>query len=325
MGVGAHSLRAAGRVNTTANVKITAAVASSDTSIFAQDYKGEVVVKLYKLASLNEAGTLIPQTGYESLDLDALPKEITDTSVQDIKTNIVEPAMELIGDEADATITFNKNDESSGFANISSGAGLYLYVPQDAEDNKYRYEFTPYIIFAPTSEYITTGQGSDQWTYDVSFNLKSSEIPLTGKLKIVKTLDSINVSLGDVSCVYKVKAVVDEKTVLDNVYTIDFTAEEFAESNTAERILPEDIPATAVVTITEEYPGASYKLVDTDEKTKTRTIVAGETVDVDYENTYNDKLIIGGIAAENHFVEDENGEISWVAPEEEAPVVEIAR
>ena len=78
MGVGAHSLRAAGRVDTTANVKITAAVASSDTSIFAQNYKGEVGVKLYKLASLNEAGTLIPQSGYESLDLDALPKEITE-------------------------------------------------------------------------------------------------------------------------------------------------------------------------------------------------------------------------------------------------------
>ena len=324
-GVGAYNLKAAERVDTEKTVTITANVVE-DNSVFATSYEGDVVINLYKIATLNQTGTLEKIAGYESVDLSVLPTEVTDkdATVQEITDGIVTKAMNSRSETPDGTIIIKRGKgEKSKTASFEAGAGLYLFVPEMAADEKCFYQFTPYVILAPGSEYISEGQGLDKWNYDVSFNLKASEEPRFGRLKISKKLETYNVSLGDVSFVYEVKAVLDGKTVKNNVYALTLTKEDFTESNTVERILDDEFPATATVTVTEKYTGASYDAVGGD-VVETVEIIADNIITEDlepgeekiatayFDNEFNGKNIIGGIAAENLFVEDGNGGYEWV-------------
>ncbi len=311
VGVGAQCLKAAERVDLSKPVKITAEVDNADGSTFATKYQGTVTIKLYKVAKMSETGDLTLAEGFENsgVNLAVLGNKPT---VDTIKSEIVSKAVTASANATEVkTLTINRGEgESRAIAPLSE-AGLYLYVPEDATDDRYLYEFTPYVILAPESTYITTGEGSDEWNYNVTFKLKASDTPRIGKLKIVKTLKNYNVNLGDASFVYEVKAVLDGKEVINNVYKLDFTAQEFANSHTAERLLDVEFPATAVVTVKETYSGASYKPVDGKDTVTDITIVADETKEAAFENESNGNLIVGGIAAENVFVDDEDGNPVW--------------
>jgi hypothetical protein len=74
--------------------------------------------------------------------------------------------------------------------------------------------------------------------------------------------------------------------------------------------LVEKIPADALVTVTEIYTGASYEPVES-EVLSDILIVADETKDAAFENTYNGGLISGGISAINKFEVEENT-IYWI-------------
>ncbi len=318
LGVGAHSLRAASRVDTTKTVRITAKIDSSDDSKFASEYKGDVNIKLYKIATLDATGAVALTDEFKNsgVDLGVLNNKPT---VDDIKKKIVAQAVET-AESINAldkvwTITLDrKNQQTSNYTSIAEGAGLYLYLPQDASDDRYTYKFTPYVIFAPNSEYISSGQGSDEWNYDVSFNLKSSEERKYGDLTIKKKLDNYNEDLGVASFVYKIKAQLDEGTVVfDDVRTLDF-------SSAGEREITITIPTTAKVTVEEVNKGSSYKVVgvnwkyseDNEEevwheaagadKVENIEITAENPVIVEFENEYDDtKLISGGISAVNTY------------------------
>lgn len=319
-----QGLLAAERVDTDATVKITAAIDREDTSVFATNYNGEVEVDLYKIAELDSTGNASLTEAFSQGDINLeLLKD--NPSVEDVKTGVVEPAMAIAeGKEADATISFNKADgATSGDVSIQKGAGLYLYIPREAKDDRFIYSFTPYVIFAPGSEYIRTGSGSDAWQYDVTFNLKASEELRYGSLIIKKTLDKYNASLGEASFVYKVVGTTEDGgqtyTVFDNVYALNFTS---AGEKTIEII--DEIPATINVTVTEVYSGASYDVVG-ESVVDGIVISAEEIAEAAFTNTGNDKLITGGIAAENQFVEEE-GVVYWIDEEgEEHPQTSIWR
>ena len=325
MGVGAHTLRAAGRVDTNKSVKITAVVSEDENSIFTEEYAGKVTINLYKIATLDETGkaTLTDKFNGADIDLSILDKS---PSVDDVKTEIVDKAITVAENlRADATISLNRGaGKTSESTEIAAGAGIYLYLPQDAQDESYIYKFTPYIVYAPTSDYILFGEGSDEWEYESKFILKSSEERKSGDLNITKTLTGYNPGLGEVAVVYKVKAVViaddEEKVVLDKVVPFTF------KDATSQTISIKDIPATAVVTVTEEYSGASYSPVGGEaNKVKTTEIVAGKTASVEFINEYDGRLITGGISAENNFIE-KDGVIYWIDEEgREIPQTEIAR
>lgn len=318
LGVGAHSLKAASRVDTTKTVTITAKIDSSDGSKFASEYKGIVDIKLYKIATLDETGavTLTEEFKNSGVDLGVLNNNPT---VDDIKDKIVDKAAlaaESISDEDKVwTITLDRgNQQQSSSTSIEDGAGLYLYLPQPASDDRYTYKFTPYVIFAPNSEYIASGQGSDEWNYDVSFNLKSSEERKYGDLTIKKKLDNYNEDLGVASFVYKIKAQLEEGTVVfDDVRTLDFTS-------AGENEITITIPTTAKVTVEEVNKGASYKVVgvnwkyiEDNEESEVHEAVGADKVEnveisaekpliVEFENEYDDtKLISGGISAVNTY------------------------
>ncbi len=305
-GSGIYKANAAARVDTSATVTIVAGISDTDTSVFATKYKGKVKIKLYKIADMDETGKLNIAEEFKDAGIDLSVLE-TNPTPDAIKTSIVAPAKAVAPENTDLVITL---DRSAGAQvepiNIPAGAGLYLYVPEDITDTRYKYTFISYVVMAPTSELITTGTGSDAWVDTVRFNLKATEQERFGNLEIKKKLDSFNVSLGTASFVYRVTIKDGNETVSENVYSLDF------DSATTKTKLLENIPAGYTVIVKEEYTGASYSLVG--DATATKTIEGEKTVTAEFENTYDNRLITGGVSAENNF-ENKDGTIYWVKPD----------
>ena len=312
-----YRANAAGMVDTDKTVTITAKLADGDSTVFAQNYNGDVVVDLYKIADVDASGnpSLNENFADSGIKIDTLKK--SDVTAEDIISDIVEPAEAAIsGKSAAGSINVSvSNGKGSGSLDIEKGVGIYLYVPRQVQDERYTYSFTSYILYAPTSEYIVSGTGSDDWqtdlngNYAVSFNLKSEAAQRYGSLDIVKTLDTFNQSLGKASFVFDVEATLDGKSVFSNVYTLVFNG---AGSQT---LTVKDIPAGAEVTVTEVYSGASYTQVATatdlernEQKVLTADIVADSTATVGFENDFDNRLEVGSIAVENTFVKDETAE-----------------
>lgn len=178
----AIDVHAAGPVNVNATVNITAQVGMDDTSVFAKSFDGTVDINLYKIAVLDETGRPELLDSYQNCGIDITVLN-NSPKVADIEKNIVEPAVMATGTkQADAVITASRKDGSiSGKISIESGAGVYLYVPQPVSDDKNKYSFMPYIIYAPTSDYVVSGvaDADDTWKYDVSFIIKPQETPIT--------------------------------------------------------------------------------------------------------------------------------------------------
>ena len=333
-GFGVYQTQAAGSVDTNAKVTITAKLAEGDDSLFAQRYTGQVEVRLYKIATLDSTGkaTITDNFSDAGIDLDTLNS--SNVTVEDVQKKIVEPALAALDNlsgTADNTDykSFNvnvNNGVGSGNIELEKGAGIYLYVPQDVTDSRYTYSFTSYILFAPSSEYISGEGTSDTWKYDVSFYLKSSATPRLGYLGIAKSLKTYNESLGTASFVYTVEAKLDGKTVFSNVYALNFNkaGEDYIE------VADEDgnpiIPAGAEVTVTEEYTGASYKMTATsytmnqpdengnyvNKTVNTPVIDADEVLVANFTNDYDDELQVGGISVINTFELNSNDEYVYV-------------
>ncbi|SDH95753.1 hypothetical protein SAMN05421493_10627 [Pseudobutyrivibrio sp. 49] len=180
-GAGVITAHAAGHIDTDATVTITAQVGKEDTSVFAQSYNGKVDINLYKIATLDEAGLPVLSPSYKNSGID-LSVLANNPKVADIEKNIVEPAVKAAGSQqADAVITASRqNNIFSGTATIDKGVGIYLYVPQPVSDEKYKYSFTSYVIYAPSSDFIVTGaaDADKTWKYNVSFIIKPQETPI---------------------------------------------------------------------------------------------------------------------------------------------------
>ena len=333
-GFGVYQTQAAGAVDTNAKVSITAKLANGDDSLFAQNYNGQVEVRLYKLATLDSTGkaTLTDNFSETEIDLDTLNS--SKVSVEDVQDKIVEPAIaaldNLSGTADNSAFTplyVNvSNGNGSGTIEIDKGAGIYLYVPQDVTDSRYTYSFTSYILYAPSSEYISGAGTSDNWMYDVSFYLKSSATQRLGYLGISKTLTKYNESLGTASFVYTVEAKLDGKIVFSNVYALNFNKAGEAYIEIADEDGNPIIPAGAEVTVTEEYTGASYKMTASSytmnqqdengnyvqQAVEKPIIDAQEELVANFTNDYDEELQVGGISVINTFELDDNDEYIYV-------------
>ena len=180
-GTGVVTAHAAGYIDTDATVTITAQVGKEDTSVFAQSYNGNVDIKLYKIATLDQTGQPVLSPSYKESGID-LSVLTNNPKVADIEKNIVKPAVKAASkQQEDAVITASRQDNNfCGNVAISKGAGIYLYIPQPVSDEKYKYSFMPYLIYAPTSDYIATGavDADSTWKYDVVFIIKPQETPV---------------------------------------------------------------------------------------------------------------------------------------------------
>ncbi len=307
-GIDVYRTQAASHVDTKAAVKITAVVDSNSESDFAKKYTGDFNIELYKIADLDVAGTPTVTSQFKDAGIDFSilgPK----TSAEDTNSKIVSPAADFIKKNHDSLkcyeIKGTKNSDGyKSSIEIENGAGVYIYyVDEKVIDAQYEYIFTPAVFYAPTSDYVVSGQGDDTWNYNVKIYPKSEAKPRFGKLEIEKTLTTFNRSLGTASFVFQVDAKLGDEDVFNNVYTINFNGAG------TKSIVIDDIPATAHVTVTEVYSGASYELTS-DAITNTE-IVADEIAKVSFVNDFDEHLQSGGVSVVNEFTYDDNGNISW--------------
>ncbi len=203
------------------------------------------------------------------------------------------------------------------------GSGLYLLIARgsDVEDyvrmvaddagnetvvtvaqsERHVYTFAPELVALPGKAADDSGAvntaNPGEWLYDLTVQMKPEQSLRMGQLEIVKTLLSYETS-APATFVFHVEAVLDGEKVYDQVVSATFTAAG------EERILIDDIPVGAEVTVTEVYSGASYEL--TTDGTQRTVIAAEDTAEVGFTNTYNRKKRTGyGIT--NHFTYGEDG------------------
>ena len=149
-----------------------------------------------------------------------------------------------------------------------------------------------------------TGSGSDSWIYDnITIELKPEQKELTGSLQINKVLKTYNTELGEPIFAFDIEAYdKDGNVVFSDIASIRFDGVGF------KSVVIDNIPAGARVVVKEVYAAGSYKVTSSDNIET--TIVAGDTVNADFTNDYNNKLIYStGVV--NHFEYDGTG-WEWV-------------
>ena len=163
----------------------------------------------------------------------------------------------------------------------------------------------PQLISLPTKGADEDGEvntgNPGEWYYDLTVNLKPERTARYGALEIVKTLSEYESEEGiesPVTCVFEVTGILNGEEVYSEVESITFT------KAGQERVVLNQIPALAEVTVREVYSGAGYELTVPGDRTA--TIAANEIVSVDFENVYNGQRR-GGHGIKNQFVQDENG------------------
>lgn len=251
---------------------------------------------------------------------------------------LTQQAAEIALDDTKAD-TPVKSKVAAGSETVSLKAGLYLVIARGAdllsaadykveitqenwEDGEsitrlatiansaqYQYTFAPQLVSLPTKtaeedEAINTANPGE-WLYDLTIHLKPEQSARFGALEIVKTLSEYESEAGierPVTCVFEVTGVLDGEEVYSEVESITFT------SAGQERVVLNQIPALAEVTVREVYSGAGYDLLIPGDRTA--TIAASEIVSVDFENVYNGQQR-GGHGIKNQFVQDENGVWHW--------------
>ncbi len=259
----------------------------------------QLEARIYKVADVAADGTYTPTSAFESLTVkDRVMK-------QEEWEKLTDKSMELAeGKAEDARIEI-----TNGRGTITDlETGLYLVIPEAKTTELYEYQFEPYLVPLPQNLYEQSEVLSDdKWNYQVESDLKPERSPRYGSFKICKNLTSYNTALEKVTFVFQVEGVDKQgNSVYSNVFSTTYTAAGQKE------ILVEHIPAGTIITVTEVYSGASYRLET--EAEKTVVISADEIVTADFSNTYNDELI-PGYGVTNHFEYDENEGWQWSTQE----------
>lgn len=272
------------------------------TSTFSELSTLEIPVYFYKVANVGVGGDYTAVTGIDTslavIDSDTTADEmkvLADALKTEVETDDISPVKDIVVN--------NSNKIADGLE-----IGLYLVIPETVNSSYYEYEFSPMLISLPSNNFYNGG--NDSWIYDVEVDLKAEKADRYGDLEINKTLDVYNTTVGGATFVFQVEATktdVDDKTstpvsVYSNVVSLTF------KGPGTESILIQDLPAGAVVTVTEIYSGAGYTL--TSEGTQSVTIVAkeensevtadAEPVEVSFSNTY-DEGMNGGSGVVNSF------------------------
>ncbi len=208
---------------------------------------------------------------------------------------------------ADAAITLQ---DGAGTAQ-GLAQGMYLVWVMPVYTESYQYTFLPYLVSLPNNSYDPSAPVSvDEWDYDPAVGLKPRQDIRYGSLKIQKTLEAYNASLGEAMFVFQVEARKDldhdgEKEVIySNVVGLEFGVAGQKE------VVIGHIPAGAEVTVEEIYSGSAYTLLGTENVKKTTVIrpegSGGGPALVGFTNTYDDRTTYG-TGAVNRFSYNGNG------------------
>ncbi len=308
--------QAAAGVNTEKTGNLTLALGAEDSDQMARDMariEEPLQIHVWKLADMTEVGTYDFREAFQGLS----------TEGNDWKT-LSEQAFGLVyGQEEGGVLSGEPRIAPAFTAEVEVGEdgsltsaeeftgmelGLYLVAADSARSPRYEYSFTPMVVSLPWSEYqYVGGEASDEWQYDRDVILKPARTPLYGDVRILKTLESYNASQGEVTFVFDVTAADPEtgEMVYSNVVSASFSG-----VGTREIIL-ENLPAEALVTVTEVYSGANCQVTASDEGPK--AVIAGEMgegtepVTFRFTNAYDEEAK-SGYGVENRFRYDTEAE-----------------
>lgn len=250
----------------------------------------EIPVNLYQVAQVDEKGDYESLAGFEILDLENVDNE---TTAREWEEKAAQAAQVI--EEGNIAPT-QRTTAEEGAENLSPG--MYLVDAQQVQSPEYTYSFTPYLLSLPDNYYSDTNP-DDSWIYDVTVGLKPEQEIRYGSVRINKTLDAYNATLGGASFIFSIEAVKDGETVYSDVVSLVFNGPG------TKSIEVGNIPAGAQVTVTEVYSGSSYQVVG--DNVATTVISAEDPAEVSFVNTYDDENN-GGSSIVNHF--------DYTAPEE---------
>ena len=270
---------------------------------FAELNKLHVQVHLYRVADIKETGAYTETKGFEELKLDQISDKTTAeqwaekaAKARELIESGVEPAAET------AVTLENGKGKVSGLA-----TGMYLIVADEVKSPYFTYSFKESLISLPNNYWYNSQ--SDDWIYNLTeknaVGLKPDREERKGDLVINKTLTSYNATVGGATFVFHVNVEKRDGTVTNNVYKMEFNGA----GNDSLTI--SDLPAGAIVTVTEEYSGASYKLVS-DNNQQTAIIaqyVEGNPFSVIFSYEYDFGLNCCLCIVNRFYME--NGSVDW--------------
>lgn len=293
--------------------------------------KADVVIDLYKVARAvplsgeSDRYTYEFEPDYKEMfkDFDILSQSLDNAGWQEMAQRAAGRALDggtMVRSDVPANSSMD-GLECGLYLLIARGRGISDYrttVRQEgggekiatiADSGEYTYTFLPELISLPSKviqnedgSTINTMDGGGNWQYSMSVYLKPSQTPRQGAIEIIKTLESYETS-KPATFVFQVEATLNGESVRSTTVSLTFT-EAGSKSVTVDQI-----PIGAVVTVTEVYTGASYRLVSPGSQTV--TIEAAGIVPVEFVNEY-DETDKGGGAVTNHFHYDEEaGEWQW--------------
>lgn len=267
----------------------------------------EVTVNLYKVANISALGDI---SAVDGLNLDFVSLNHVDDTAAEWKKLAAE-AKALV-DAGSVTLAATGKTANGQLTFADLAVGLYLVDAQPADSDYNHYEFTPYLVSLPNNYSYDGSGGADAWVYNVTVGLKTEKSDRFGDLKITKFLDVYNATQGGAYFVFQVEGTkTDADTQAVRVVYSDVVAVKF-DAPGEKSIVLEDIPAGAVVTVTEIYTGANYEVVA--DGSKDVTIVAETENTAAFANTHNGGLN-GGTGLVNTFTY-EDGEWTHQATED---------
>ena len=257
-----------------------------------------VIIDLYKVADIAVTGA------YDSLLEDV---DFSDINSGTTAADWEEKTLAIVDNLEGMDITYSKNTDGGLVTFEDIDTGLYLVYAEQMLSRYNQYDFKPYLISLPNNYWNNfareneipedakeDGKVTDKWIYNFTVSLKPSKTDLYGDLYINKDLTVYNASLGPAYFVYQVEAVKEDcDTKEKRIVYSDVVSMEFNEAGSKQLVI-NDIPAGAVVTVTEVYSGASYELKS--DKTIETVIEADGSelyATAEFVNEYNEGLNTG--------------------------------
>lgn len=166
------------------------------------------------------------------------------------------------------------------------------------------YSFAPVIVGMPSRD-LVDGAFTD-WTHDVEATLKPTRAPGIGSIRIEKTVRRFDGK--EATLVFHIVGTDRDGNVrYDERRSLVVSAGDSSEAHAS--VVIGDIPTDLTVSVTEEYAGAGYTLVDSASPDNPIT-VRGTQPSFSFVNEKTDTSETGG-GVTNRFVYDEEGDQDW--------------
>ena len=295
---------------------------------FAADMRrANLVVDLYQLASLKQAGT--DSYTYELLppfDGLSITRNMSATAVE----ALAQEAMKIAIKQGTPIVTAGPTEQRIGKTDAGDAlqGGLYLVLAHGADvdeyvrrmvndkgetrlvtvayTNEYEYTLAPELVYMPV-------RSEDQWFYDMavylqpgqvlydaSITLKPQREPRSGSLEILKTLRTYKAP-EEATFVFSIEASYEGRSIYSDVQTLSFT------DAGQKSIVIHDIPLGAEITVSEVYSGASYTLRSPAAR---QLVMENMWATVEFINDY-DETDKKGHGIVNHFEYDADTGWGW--------------